>query len=771
MMLLLCAITSGVWADETKFELVTSKSDLEENARYLIVSAEKDVNYYYAMGKANNNNRAVSVVSVAADNTITLTNLATKTSDEAPYAVTLQTFETGSWKLRDAVANKYLNGGYKSGSKNYNYIKTESSADGTKGKWTISFDASGNVTIKNGNNYYIQYNSSNALMGSYTSAQKAVKLYKEVVASSFTLTGESNNTSYGTVAVSGNKITATVADGCRYATPAYTVTKGEATVAQDGNVFTVTADADCTVRINFEQIPSHTLSYIVNPEGAGAVTLGATAVREGSSTTITASANAGYRFSNWTFSGEGAGLDDENAASTTVSMGTENVVVTANFDAVTTYAINWSVNGVVVGTTNVEENTNITFSAPDASTIPTGYDFVGWSEAEVAVTDAKPALVSSAKSTANKTYYAVLAIATASEPTLTKLGSDYNVTVGDNLVFVAKVDETKIYGMYQETTSSSYVKNFSFAEDVDDIAADAKKYWTVVAGSSDGTFKLGDTTNGYLYTSGSNNLSVDNSNSTDWTFEKNADGTFKFKGGGSNRYVSCRTDLSGTNQYLYRMAGSTPAGVYSFTLYKYVAGNYSYSGYCTTATPKVIAAYADGWMSYVAAADVEFPSEVEAYIVTSTETGITREKVTQAPKDTPLVLHATDGAKTYDLTALAAAPAALTQNKLKASDGTLTVTNDNYKKIYVLTVVGDEPGFGPLKMGSTLKAGKVYLEFAEAQAKDFIGFGEETTGIEQMEKMRNGENEKMPMFNLAGQRVGKSYKGIVIVNGKKYVNK
>jgi len=52
---------------------------------------------------------------------------------------------------------------------------------------------------------------------------------------------------------------------------------------------------------------------------------------------------------------------------------------------------------------------------------------------------------------------------------------------------------------------------------------------------------------------------------------------------------------------------------------------------------------------------------------------------------------------------------------------------------------------------------RVYVEFLPAAG--------ETTGISEMEKMRNGENEKC--YNLSGQRVDESYKGIVIQNGRK----
>lgn len=44
-----------------------------------------------------------------------------------------------------------------------------------------------------------------------------------------------------------------------------------------------------------------------------------------------------------------------------------------------------------------------------------------------------------------------------------------------------------------------------------------------------------------------------------------------------------------------------------------------------------------------------------------------------------------------------------------------------------------------------------------------------TTGISEIERLRNGENEIF--YNLAGQRVNNNTKGLVIKNGKKYVNR
>lgn len=60
----------------------------------------------------------------------------------------------------------------------------------------------------------------------------------------------SNNASYGSVVMENNVITATPAEGYRFATPAYTITSGEAEIEQDGNTFIITAKSDCQVQIN-----------------------------------------------------------------------------------------------------------------------------------------------------------------------------------------------------------------------------------------------------------------------------------------------------------------------------------------------------------------------------------------------------------------------------------------------------------------------------------------------------------------------------------------
>ncbi len=67
--------------------------------------------------------------------------------------------------------------------------------------------------------------------------------------SQYDISATSSNTAYGTVSVNGSTITATPAEG--YFAQGATVTSGTATVTQNGNTFSVMAESDCTVQINF----------------------------------------------------------------------------------------------------------------------------------------------------------------------------------------------------------------------------------------------------------------------------------------------------------------------------------------------------------------------------------------------------------------------------------------------------------------------------------------------------------------------------------------
>lgn len=103
---------------------------------------------------------------------------------------------------------------------------------------------------------------------------------------------------------------------------------------------------------------------------------------------------------------------------------------------------------------------------------------------------------------------------------------------------------------------------------------------------------------------------------------------------------------------------------------------------------------------------------------------------------------------------------------------------------YILGVKDGKAVFAPTEAG-TLAAGKAYYRIRRDQDKlakaikenpaaakvifFSIGGNGETTGINGIEN-EDKKNDGI-MFNLAGQKVQKSYKGMVIMNGKKFINK
>ena len=78
---------------------------------------------------------------------------------------------------------------------------------------------------------------------------------------------------------------------------------------------------------------------------------------------------------------------------------------------------------------------------------------------------------------------------------------------------------------------------------------------------------------------------------------------------------------------------------------------------------------------------------------------------------------------------------------------------------------GEEIGFWPGTPGTTLTAGKAYLELEEGSGiKGFIfNFDDNGTGIKAIDNVTIGN----AIYNVAGQRLSKMQKGINIVNGKK----
>lgn len=121
------------------------------------------------------------------------------------------------------------------------------------------------------------------------------------------------------------------------------------------------------------------------------------------------------------------------------------------------------------------------------------------------------------------------------------------------------------------------------------------------------------------------------------------------------------------------------------------------------------------------------------------------------------------------------AVAAPAENLLMGSDEAKTFDDAGYK-YYILGKSGEDVGFYWQKgTGGTSvnnAAHKAFLRVLASSSAKFLSFtfGEETTGINGI-TASDAEQDGTALYNLAGQRVAKGYKGLVIKNGKKYLVK
>lgn len=107
---------------------------------------------------------------------------------------------------------------------------------------------------------------------------------------------------------------------------------------------------------------------------------------------------------------------------------------------------------------------------------------------------------------------------------------------------------------------------------------------------------------------------------------------------------------------------------------------------------------------------------------------------------------------------------------LKMSDGTITSTDS--KNVYGLATVDGQDGFYKASGEQKIPAKCGYLEVAKTAGAAFFSLGDitgNTTGIADVKAETVKADAQM--YNLAGQKVGKGYKGIVIKNGKKMILK
>ena len=450
--LLLCLML--FWGGSSAWAQVSSATPTN-NGNYVIAAYVNSK--YYALPCATTNGGTLSGQEISL-NALNKVN----TSDASGKTWTLEEGSTSGQFYLKYTNNDNTYYLYKNGTSSSN--KNFKVSTGSKNYWSFTTNGTGySVAAIDRGTYrlYIECSSGTFQCGSATK----IILLEIGDVPSFTLTAASSNSSHGTVSVDGNVITAEPADGYRVSTSEpYTITDGEENVedvAQDGNNFTVTATGDCTVQINFEAIPTHEMT-ITTPTG-GTLTVkngddvvsSGSSVREGTTLTIIPAADNSHKFAKWTATVGNTSTDYTDVFTYTVPA--SDFTLSATFDEVVKYAVNWSVNGNVT-TEYYQEDEDIVF--PDDIADINGKTFVGWYGSTYENASTAPTYVTSATmGTSALTYYAVFADVTEEESDDVSKAEKNQTLQYDTWTYSGSTTDKKTYRLFG---NGSYIESASF---------------------------------------------------------------------------------------------------------------------------------------------------------------------------------------------------------------------------------------------------------------------------------------------------------------------
>lgn len=227
-------------------------------------------------------------------------------------------------------------------------------------------------------------------------------------------------------------------------------------------------------------------------------------------------------------------------------------------------------------------------------------------------------------------------------------------------------------------------------------------------------------------------------------------------------------EIKNQNEFIvsFNHQGTTKliASYKSSTLDNYT--NYSKVQLYKKVTAETLTTSAGGYATYSADYAVNYSElGLTAYTLTIDEgnTTVTAKEFTGVVPAGGAVLVKGDVSKAYTLTP------ATTEGDATFATALLTGATKADGTQYGFTTKFGTPAFAQVQPNQDIPAKKGYIVLKGASAAKYsICFDDEATGIQTIEA---ASAANAAMYNLAGQRVDKAYKGIVIVNGKKYLNK
>ena len=233
----------------------------------------------------------------------------------------------------------------------------------------------------------------------------------------FTWTAATNASKYTATLYSDSECTQEVTSTANITSNTVTFTSLSASytyyckVQSNGDGTTYCEEGGVTAAVSgITSAKAYTVTATSNNNEWGTADAEAGSLDEGETTGLTATANEGYKFSNWTVEGTDAELSSTTANPTTLTMGTANATVTAIFRALETYTISYAPG---TGTSEISGSKADEAKTEDAAfTLPStavftqpGYLQTGW-----ALTDGGEqayALGGSYETNAAQTFYPV----------------------------------------------------------------------------------------------------------------------------------------------------------------------------------------------------------------------------------------------------------------------------------------------------------------------------------------------------------------------------
>ncbi len=544
------------------------------------------------------------------------------------------------------------------------------------------------------------------------------------------------------------------------------IKKYSSTYELDKNNYLVSYKAPTKYSVNIDE-------KIIN----GTITATPPTALKGTEVTLTVEPNDGYKLASLTVKDA-----DENNVPVTDNkfiMPESNVFVSAEFELIPTYSAKFFANGKQFGKTQtLAEGESVIFPASNPADIDSK-KFVGWTKDENYISAIiAPKFETNAKmGTEALNFYAVYADAVELPETWTKA-----TTITEGTYVMVSEKTTGTYRYMPNTTSSgsnpSLGSGITIANDALSNEVTDEMQWSLISTGTDNQYYIrpnGNSTIG-LGTTNSTGTNIRISSSyvnTKWTITANDSYNWQIKNDNSTpMYLAVYADDNWRN---YSSSTTNQNGKFYF--FKKNGGT-TYSNYCTkvlrtftvSVSPSAVTGLTTLYLDYA----TEIPENAEAWYVSAYDKDADRLTMTQindyVPANTAIIVKGTAG-DSYDFVETSEDVVGVTGNLLSGSvtdyAADTYTTDDGW---YYLATSGNFKKYEGENI--VRKAHKAYLQLTDrpwsVSAKE-LSIDWEPTGIKDVQGSKM--NVQGSAYNLNGVRVNENYKGIVIMNGKKYINK